>query len=163
MNTVALCCCWHLAPYAMAPAPSGIVGMAPSRDPTAWAKLSPSSNPPPSCMRGGTSPRTRLHLNSLYLVGQSPRWAACLSTGGASASSVGNERTLRAVHALAVWAGSLSIRACTKGLVERFWGVWGVHITKLLSAASFSRFFLPPDPGEVLVTPPFFPVYRKYW
>ena len=114
MNTAAMCFCWHLAPYAMAPAPSGIVGIAPSRDTlTAWAKLSPSSNPPPSRMPGGTSPspRTRFHLHSFNLVGQSPRWAACLSTGGASVSSVGNERTRRAVHALVVWAGSLSIRA----------------------------------------------------
>lgn len=92
---------------------------------TAWAKLSPSSNPPPSRMQGGTSPRIRFHLNSFNLVGQSPRWAACLSTGGASVSSVGNERTRRAVHALVVWAGSLSTRALTNGLLERFLGGLG--------------------------------------
>jgi hypothetical protein len=46
MNTVALCCCWHLAPYAMAPAPSGIVGMAPSRDPHGLGEAFPKLQPP---------------------------------------------------------------------------------------------------------------------
>lgn len=111
MNTAAMCFCWHLAPYAMAPAPSGIVGIAPSRDPHGLGEAFPKLQPPTILHARGDKSRTRLHLNSLYLVGQSPRWAACLSTGGASVSSVGNERTRRAVHALVVWAGSLSIRA----------------------------------------------------
>ena len=112
MNTAAMCFCWHLAPYAMAPAPSGIVGIAPSRDPHGLGEAFPSSNPHhPACQGDKSKSRTRFHLHSFNLVGQSPRWAACLSTGGASVSSVGNERTRRAVHALVVWAGSLSIRA----------------------------------------------------
>lgn len=46
MNTAALCFCWHLAPYAMAPAPSGIVGMAPSRDPHGLGEAFPKLQPP---------------------------------------------------------------------------------------------------------------------
>ncbi len=57
MNTAALCFCWHLAPYAMAPAPSGIVGIAPSRDPHGLGEAFPKLQPPhhPAC-KGGQVP-----------------------------------------------------------------------------------------------------------
>lgn len=130
MNTAAMCCCWHLAPYAMAPAPSGIVGIAPSRDVilTAWAKLSPSSNPPPSRMQGGTSPRTRFHLNSFNLVGQSPRWSACCPRGARQSPVWG----MNAPEGLStpLWCGQVH---CPYGhapgaLWSGFRGVWGVDI-----------------------------------
>ena len=99
MNTVALCFCWHLAPYAMAPAPSGIVGIAPSRDPHGLGEAFPKLQPPTILHARGDKSQNPLSPEFLPVH------------GGRVSSSVGNERTRRAVHALVVWAGSLSIRA----------------------------------------------------
>jgi hypothetical protein len=95
---------------------------------TAWAKLSPSSNPPPSCMQGGTSPRTRIHLNSFNLVGQSPRWAACLSTGGASAPVWGMNEPEGLSTPL--WCGQVHCPYGHEPMASwsGFRGVWGVDI-----------------------------------
>lgn len=85
MNTVALCCCWHLAPYAMAPAPSGIVGIAPSRDPHGLGEAFPKLQPPTILHARGDKSQNPFSPESFQPGRASPRWAACLSTGGASA------------------------------------------------------------------------------
>lgn len=111
MNTVAMCFCWHLAPYAMAPAPSGIVGIAPSRDPHGLGEAFPKLQPLTILHVRGDKSQNPIPPEFFQPGGAKPTVVSLLSTGGASVSSVGNERTQRAVHALVVWAGSLSIRA----------------------------------------------------
>ena len=111
MNTVAMCFCWHLAPYAMAPAPSGIVGIAPSRDPHGLGEAFPKLQPPTILHSRGDKSQNPASPEFSLPGRAKPTVVSLLSTGGASVSSVGNERTRRAVHALVVWAGSLSIRA----------------------------------------------------
>ena len=111
MNTAAMCFCWHLAPYAMAPAPSGIVGIAPSRDPHGLGEAFPKLQPPTILHARGDKSQNPLSPAFFQPGRAKPTVGSLPVHGGRVSSSVGNERTRRAVHALVVWAGSLSIRA----------------------------------------------------
>lgn len=95
---------------------------------TAWAKLSPSSNPPPSRMQGGTSPRTRFYLNPFNLVGQSPRWSACCPRGARQSPVWGmNEPNGLSTP---LWCGQVHCPYGHEPMASwsGFRGVWGVDI-----------------------------------
>lgn len=84
-------------------------------------------------MQGGTSPRTRFHLNSFNLVGQSPRWSACCPRGARQSPVWGmNEPNGLSTP---LWCGQVH---CPYGhepmaLWSGFRGGLGGYITKVLS------------------------------